>query len=411
VTLIDTLARMIDALLTENIRREPFSLYEHMRRSSPLLEVPGGSMWLVFDYDGVKRVLSEDETFSSAVKPPIGPSPEWINFLDPPRHTKLRAVILKAFTPRSIANLEPRILEISRALLDRHLPRGEMDMVADYAALLPQMVIAEMIGLRTSDLPRFQRWTEGILALAYHLTSGGDTAQRVTDEAVAVKAEMRAYLDLEMGRRRRAPADDLLTRLVEAEVDGDRLSADETLGFFQLLVAAGTETTTHLVDNAILCLLDNPAELARVRAAPELLPRAIEEVLRYRSPAQVMIRETKRDVEMHGRTIPARTLVGAMIGSANRDHGQFPEPDRFDVGRDPNPHLALGYGIHFCLGAALTRLEGRIALSHLLALGGLRRATGEPWTPCKGILGHGPMSLPIRFESVRARVEPLRKRA
>src|SRR5204862_1257589 len=157
-----------------------------------------------------------------------------------------------------------------------------------------------------------------------------------------------------------------LSRLVEAEVDGERLSADEVLGFVQLLLVGGQETTVNLINNAILCFIEHPDQLARLRAKPELLPSAIEEVLRFRSPLQWMPRATRRDVEMHGGVIPAGKLVLPMIGSANRDPKQFPDAGRFDITRDPNPHIAFGHGIHACLGAPLARLEARIALTDLL---------------------------------------------
>jgi len=226
-------------------------------------------------------------------------------------------------------------------------------------------------------------------------------------EHAAVKEEMRAYLSDLIEARRKAPRDDLLTRLVEAEVDGERLTEEELLGFFQLLLSAGTETTTNLINNAILCLVENPDQLARLRAAPDLLPSAIEEVLRYRSPGQVMYRETKRDVEMHGQVIPAGRFVLAVIGSANRDPQQFRDPDRFDIGRDPNPHIAFGHGIHFCLGAALSRLEARVALSDLLErVKGFELASDEPWEPRKALHVHGPIRLPIRFEPGRRVAAP-----
>jgi cytochrome P450 len=194
-----------------------------------------------------------------------------------------------------------------------------------------------------------------------------------------------------------------LTRLVEAEVDGERLTQQDILGFFQLLLLAGSETTTNLINNALLCLVENPEQLARLRAEPELLPTAIEEVLRYRSPLQWMFRQTRRDIEMHGQTIPAGKLVLAMIGSANHDPQQFRESSRFDITRDPNPHIAFGHGIHFCLGAALARLESRIALSDLLKrVKGFELASDEPWEPRKGLHVHGPTRLPIRFEPGRA---------
>jgi cytochrome P450 len=228
---------------------------------------------------------------------------------------------------------------------------------------------------------------------------GGEAGAKALNEFRAVTAEMNDYLTDMIGQRRTTPKDDLLTRLIEAEVDGDRLTQQEILGFFQLLLVAGQETTTNLINNAILCLLENPGERTRLRGRMDWLPSAIEEVLRYRSPFQWTPRVTTRDVEMHGQVIPAGKRVLAMIGSANRDPAQFRDPGRFDITRDPNPHIAFGHGIHFCLGAPLSRLEARIALSDLLErVRGFELAGSEPWEPRKALHVHGPVRLPIRFE-------------
>jgi cytochrome P450 len=217
-------------------------------------------------------------------------------------------------------------------------------------------------------------------------------------EHAAAKNEMKAYVADLLAARRRAPEGDLLTRLVEAEVDGERLTDDEILGFFQLLLAAGIETTTNLIGNAVLCFLESPGALARVEAAPDAWPTAIEEILRYRSPGQMMFRQARRDVTLRGGTVPAGAFVLAMIGAANRDPAQFQDPGRFDVARTPNPHLAFGHGAHFCLGAALARLEARIALPDLLGRArDLALASDAPWEPRKALHVHGAQRLPIRF--------------
>ncbi|XXU66005.1 cytochrome P450 [Sorangium sp. So ce1097] len=385
-------------LFPEEMRRDPYPLYDQMRSSSPVLHVAPLDLWMIFDHEGVKRALTDHEAFSSVVTPVTGKAPDWLIFSDPPRHTKLRAIVMRAFTARSVAALEPRVREVSRELLDQQIERGEMDLALDYAGLLPTIVIAEMLGIPLADRARFLRWSEAIVNLSYAI-SGGDEAERMMSEHAAAKDEMEAYLAEVLKARRRAPKDDLLTRLVEVEVDGERLTDDEILGFFQVLLAAGTETTTNLIDNAILCLIEWPEELARLRASPDVLPSAIEEVLRYRSPVQIAFREARRDVEVHGQVIPAGKLVVPVIGSANRDPQQFRDPDRFDIGRDPNPHVAFGQGVHFCLGAPLARLEARIALSDLLSrLRGLELASKEPWEPRKPLNMLGPARLPIRFE-------------
>ena len=385
-------------LHSDAMRRDPYPVYDRLRAASSVLRDPRSDFWMVFDYEGVRRALTDPEAFSSRAAPPGGGALDWMIFFDPPRHTKLRALIARAFTPRSVANLEPRIRELSRGLLDAVIERGQMDLAADYAVPLPLLVIAEMLGIPAADRSRFRGWVDAILGMIYTVT-GGEAAARAVREFGAATAEMGAYLAELLARRRSVPEDDLLTRLVGAEVDGERLTEKEILSFFQLLLLAGSETTTNLIGNAVLCLAENPDQFGRLRAAPDLLPSAIEEVLRYRSPVQAVFRQTRADVAMHGQTIPAGKLVLAMIGSANRDPRQFPDAGRFDVARDPNPHVAFGHGIHFCLGAPLARLEARVALPDLLGrLRGLALVADEPWEPRKAFHVHGPARLPVRFE-------------
>ncbi len=390
---------MLHHFANEDVRRNPFPIYDEMRSRSPVLAMPGGDIWMIFDYEGVKRALNDPEPFSSRAAPPGGQPFDWLIFSDPPRHTKLRAIILRAFTPRVVAGLEPRIRELANTLLDQAIERGAFDFAADFAVPLPIMVIAEMIGIPLTDRPRFKQWSDAILGLSETVTGGDEAVKAATAFGVA-RAEMKTYTNDLLRQRRAAPREDLLTALVHAEVEGDRLTDDEILGFFQLLLLAGSETTTNLIGNAILCFLDNPEQLAQVRARPDLLPSAIEEVLRYRSPVQAVFRQTKRDVELHGHTIPAGKLVLAVIGSANRDSQQFQAAAKFDITRDPNPHIAFGHGIHFCLGAPLARLEAKIALGDFLKRAKNFEPTGsEPWTPRKGFHVHGPTRLLLSLKS------------
>jgi len=378
-------------LFSDDARRDPFPLYEQARRVAPVFREPRSGIWMVFDYEGVRRVLTEHEAFSSRH------GPDWMNFSDPPRHSKLRALVSKAFTPRSIVNLEPRIRELSRGLLDRVAGRGGMDVAADLAVPLPMLVIAEMLGIPPADRERFVRWNDVLLDMGQAVVGSPETGA-VVGRYTAATAEMSDYLIGLLADRQSDPKDDLLTRLLAADVDGQRLTHEEILGFFQLLLLAGSETTTNLINNAVVCFMDHPDQLARVRERPGLLPSAIEEVLRYRSPLQWMYRVTRRDVELHGKTVPPGEMVLAMIGSANRDPGVFADPERFDVAREPNPHLAFGHGVHFCLGAPLARLEAKIALGDFLErVQEFRPATGEPWEPRKGLHVHGPARLPIVF--------------
>jgi cytochrome P450 len=383
--------------LSADVRRNPFPLYEQLRRVSPIVHDARSGVWMIFDHDGVKRVLNDNEAFSSNVM--RGTTAKWLVFQDAPRHTKLRALVMSAFTPKTVSSLEPRIRRLSGELLDWVIEQGEMDIVSDYAVPLPMMVIAEMLGIPTQDWPSFREWSDVILNLS-HTLPGGDRALKAAEEFRGVTAEMSEYLSTLIEQRRRQPTGDLLTRLVHAEVDGERLQPDEILGFFQLLLVAGHETTTNLIANSMLSFLDYPDQLERLRARPELLESAIEEVLRFRSPVQWMMRMPRRSVELHGETIHVGTMVLPMIGSANRDENVFRDADRFDISRDPNPHIAFGHGIHFCIGAALSRLEARIALPDLLSrLGDFEFAGVSAWEPRDALHVHGPASLPIRFSA------------
>jgi cytochrome P450 len=390
-------------LFSDEMRRNPFPAYDQVRAAAPVVHLAPLDVWLLFDYDAVRRALVDHDAFSSDLThaPGHGNPGQWFIFYDPPRHTKLRAIISKAFTPRVVANLEPRIRELSRELLDATTDRGTMDLAADFAVPLPMRVIAELLGVPAADWPRYRRWSDVILTIA-NTISQDEAAARAIEEFRAVTAEMRAWLPDLIAQRRAAHADDLLTRLVEAEVDGDRLTPDEVLGFVQLLLVGGQETTADLITNAVLCFIEHPDQFARLRAAPDLLPAAIEEVLRFRSPVQWTPRATRRAVEVHGQTIPAGKIVLPMIGSANRDPKQFRDPAAFDITREPNPHLAFGHGVHACLGAPLARLEARIALTDLLARADeIALASDEPWEPRKALNVYGPSRLPIHFRPRR----------
>jgi cytochrome P450 len=379
-------------LFSEEGRRNPYPLYEELRQAAPVLHVPAFDAWLVLDYADVKRVLSDPDAFSSKL------GPRWMIFSDPPRHTKLRALVSRAFSSQVVTSLEGRIRQLSRGLLDAMSPRGEVDLAADFSIPLPMMVIAEMLGVADTDRPRLKRWSDAALGISLDLLGNAD-GTRALQEFAAATAEMDVHLAAQIEQRRSKPHDDLLARLIEAEVDGERLSREEILGFFQLLLVGGQETTTHLINNAMLAFLEHSSELARLRSAPELLPAAIEEVLRHRSPFQWTPRVTRRDTELSGSRIPAGKRVLAMLGAANRDPKQFRDPKRFDAARDPNSHLAFGHGIHFCLGAQLARAEARIALGELLERWkSFERVSDAPWTPGKAIHVLGPARLPIRFE-------------
>ncbi len=376
---------------------DPFPWYARMRADSPVYFDPRQETWHVFGYDDVQRVLSDHASFSSergrGRGDPLGAS---IISLDPPRHRQLRSLVTQAFTPRAVARLEPRIETITRELLDGALADGKttMEIVNDLATPLPVTVIAELLGIPAEDRDRFKLWSDAIVHGAH--------SRAVQSATKALSADwypqMVGYFLGMIEQRRQQPRDDLISGLTEAQVDGEYLTPQELLGFCILLLIAGNETTTNLIGNAILAFDEQPEAQERLRQAPDLLPSAIEEALRYRSPVQSMFRVAAREVELGGQTIPQDTWIVAWIGSANRDGAQFPDPDHFDVARTPNRHVAFGHGIHFCIGAPLARLEARIALGALLErTRDLRIAPDAHLEALGGNIVFGVQQLPITF--------------
>jgi cytochrome P450 len=377
----------------------PFPWYREMRESALVHFDQRFSSWNVFGYGDVQRVLSEHTTFSSEYGGQAGRDPLASSLIntDPPRHRQLRTLVTQAFTPRAVAQLGPRISQITHELLDRVAGAGEMDLVGDLAYPLPVIVIAEMLGIPTEDRDRFKRWSDAIV-------SGSDEGLAQTvGEGTNPHVEMATYFMQMIERRRQEPQDDLISALLAAQIDGEHLSQMELLGFCILLLIAGNETTTNLIGNAILCLDEHPDALERLRDEPELWPSAIEEVLRYLSPVQSMYRVAKTDATLGDQEIRAGQFVIAWIGSANRDEVQFPAADTFDITRTPNRHLAFGHGIHFCLGAPLARLEASIALPAIVErLPNLKRRHEVPLRPMGGTIVFGTRNLPVTFTPSRA---------
>ncbi len=381
-------------LFSADVRRNPGPTYDDLLRTAPVLHLARPDLWVVSSYDLVKRVLTDHDAFSSALSD--GPATSmWLLFLDPPRHTKLRGLVTRAFTPRAVAALEPRIRAVSRGLVESLAGRDAFDLVVEYALPLPLLVIAEMLGAPARDHPTFRSWSDDVLGLV-HSVAGSPGAAAAVERFRATHDAMRSYLEELLGERRARPRDDLLTALGDACVEGERLTLDELLGFFELLLVAGHETTTNLVANAVLAFVEHPDALAAVRADAGLLPTAVEEVLRLRSPVQTTFRVARRDIALGGADIPKGARVLPLIGAANRDPSRFAAPERFDVTRDPNPHVAFGHGIHFCIGASLARLEARIALTDLLSTFASFELVTREWEPRDPFHVHGPASLLIR---------------
>ena len=373
---------------TEDRTLNPFPWYRQMRETDPIHFYPDYRAWQVFRYADVLRVLSDSAVFSSNIsggserQDPLAAS---IVTTDPPRHRQLRNLVTQAFTPRAVAGLADRITTIVNDLLDHVVARGQMDIVDDLAYPLPVIVIAELLGIPQEDRPRFKAWSDAVVGASMGV--GGNP-----------QAEMSAYFLQMIEQRRQEARDDLISALLNAQIDGVHLTQRELLGFCVLLLVAGNETTTNLIGNAVLSLDEHPEVMAELRADPDLIPAAIEEVLRYRSPVQMMYRRAATDVTLDGRPIRAGQMVMAQIGSANRDAAQFPDPDRFDIKRTPNRHIAFGHGIHFCIGAPLARLESKIALTLMLErLPDLRRVPSIALQGTGSPIVYGVKHLPVTF--------------
>ena len=328
--------------------------------------------WQVLGHPETSAILSDPAVFSSnltALQPKQNDLELFQrgNFvqMDPPQHRKLRTLVSQAFTPRVVAGLEPRIAELTTQLLDQVGER--FDLIDALAYPLPVVVIAELLGIPPSDRGLFREWADVLLGQE---VDPDQAVAEVSEQAVMAVAptmrQMNAYF-LDYIRSRRAnPGTDLTSKLVQAEVDGERLVDEEIVGFVGLLLIAGHITTTATLGNSLVSFQDNPEAAAEVRADPMLLPAAIEEVLRVRTPFPRLGRIAKVDTEVGGVVIPAGQIVVPWLAAANRDQRVFTEPDRFDIHRKPNPHLSFGHGIHFCLGAPLARLEARVAMRLLL---------------------------------------------
>jgi cytochrome P450 len=393
------------------VRRDPYALYERGRREHPAfrhVELPM-PLVSVFRYGDVQAVLRDHGLFSNdfargralppEVKKLAEQAPPSMLGMDPPDHTRLRSLVNKAFTPRIVRQLEPRLREVAHDLLDAALEAREVDLVEALTYPLPVTAIAEIIGVPLADREQFKVWSDqavATLGTGFFAPPSVEQFQR----QLALREEMHRYFIPLAESRRREPKDDLLTGLVQAEHEGSRLSHEEMLAMLVLLLVAGNETTTTLIGNAVLALLDHPGELKRLRDDPALLPTAIDEVLRFESPVQFDPRRVTRATEIAGAPLAENTLVLSWLGSANRDERAFERPEVFDVGRRKNPHLAFGFGTHHCLGHNLARLEASVALEVLLARTSSFERTDEGLLP----LHPSPVfkavtKLPLRLEA------------
>ncbi|HVH19395.1 MAG TPA: cytochrome P450 [Myxococcota bacterium] len=360
------------------VRRDPYALYERGRREHPAFLHTGLPVSLVsiFRYADVQAVLRDTALFSNdfgrgrALAPEIQQlaeqAPPSMLGMDPPDHTRLRSLVNKAFTPRIVRQLEPRLRAVAHELLDEALERRDVDLVQALTYPLPVTAIAEIIGVPPADREQFKVWSDQAVATLGTAFFAPPTVEQFQRQ-LAVRDEMSRYFVPLAEQRKREPKDDLLTGLVQAEHEGSKLDHAEMLAMLVLLLVAGNETTTTLIGNAVLSLLEHPGELKRLRDDPALMQLAVDEVLRFESPVQFDPRRANHDTQIAGTPIAENTLVLSWIGSANRDERVFGRPEVFDITRQKNPHLAFGYGTHHCLGHNLARLEASVALEVLLA--------------------------------------------
>ena len=402
----------LDSVLTdEGFTQDPYPAYRRLREEAPVFWSEAWGAWLMTRLDDVTVCLRDHDRFSSrgrlvelidalpeAARADAQPLREHFStsgliHSDPPDHTRMRSLISRAFSPRMMAALEPRIRQIVGQLLDRIEPGEPFDVMAALAYPLPAIVIAELLGARPGDRDRFRSWSDGIVAF--------QGQGRAIPEAVPISArsvaEMRAYIGELVAERRTARHEDLLANLVAAEEEGDRLTLDEIYSTCVTFLIGGHETTTSLIANGLHSLLRHPDQLAALRANGDLMAGAIEECLRFESPIQRTFRRVEADTEFEGHHMRKDQIIVQLLGAANRDAAHFEQAETFDISRRPNRHIAFGSGVHFCIGAPLARLEARVALRALLERWPrLELATGQVEWQTEKALFRCVRSLPVR---------------
>ncbi|HKQ66740.1 MAG TPA: cytochrome P450 [Methylomirabilota bacterium] len=382
---------------------DPYPTYHRLRAEDPVHHSPLG-FWVLTRYEDVSSVLRDPrfikEPLAALVAARFGaevPRGVGLSMLDrdPPDHTRLRSLVSTAFTPRVVEGLRPRIQQIVDNLITRAEAAGGMDVIEEFAYPIPVNVICEMLGVPVADHDRFKGWS---LDIARGLDSIWlPTDSEIPRRSAASRHAISGYFRSLIAERRASPRSDLLSALIAAEASGDKLSEEELVATCILLLIAGHETTVNLIGNGMLALLRHRAELRRLRETPGLITSAVEELLRYDGPVQRTARVASADATIGGRTIAKGDMVMPFIGAADRDPAQFPEPDRLDLSRSDNRHIAFGWGIHFCLGAPLARVEGQIAIDALVRrLPGLALATHEPEYR-QSLTLRGLKTLPVKF--------------
>ncbi len=360
-------------LTSAEVREDPYPTYHALRRIDPVHRLRLIDAWVLTRYRDVEAVLRDHRRFGNAGRILVQTVPLSLLDLDPPEHTRLRALVSKAFTPKAVAMLRTHIEETTAHLLDAVPGTGRFDLIAALAYPLPVTIIAEMLGVRPRDRDRFEEWSN-VLALTVDPLLSRGQVDRIRNAA----EEAYAYFETIIDERRRRPREDLVSALLAAEEEGDRLTHEEMLSAMLLILMAGFETTRNLIGNGMLALLRNPHQMQRLRSDPELLDSAIDELLRYDSPGQLNGRCAREDAELGGKRIRAGDVVISVIGAANRDPEVFDDPDTLDIGRREKSHLSFGRGVHYCLGAALAVMEARIAFAAVLDRFASIRLAAEP---------------------------------
>ena len=333
---------------TSEFQDRIWDVYRTLRDAHPVYFDSAKNQHVLSRFDDVWRAVNDWESFSNVVAEAENFLPQMI-YMDPTRHTELRALVSRAFTPKRVAEVEPVARSIARELVDEIAERGRCELQHEYAAVLPSMVIAKLIGVPDEHVESFRSWTESFLEI-----QGPQDYMESLGKCYELFAEL-------LAERRKRPGDDLMSALLAAEVDGQRLSEEELLGFCFLLVLAGNDTTASLIGSGIVLLAEHPDQRSMLVQDPSLWPNAVEEMNRIESPTQVLPRTATREVEFYGTTIPPDSRVMLIWGAANHDERQYDDPERFDINRAITKHLAFGHGIHYCLGANLARLEARVA--------------------------------------------------
>ena len=360
-------------LTSPEVRADPYDTYRCLREIDPVHRMRLIRAWVLTRYRDIEGVLRDHRRFANGGRILVETVPLSLLEIDPPEHTRLRALVSKAFTPRAVAALRSRIEQITAGLLDAVAGKDRFDLIAALAYPLPVTIIAEMLGVRPRDMDRFEQWSHA-LALSVDPLLGRDQIQFIKSAAEQAYEYFESIID----ERRRAPREDLVSGLLAAEEEGDRLTHEELLSVMLLILVAGNETTRSLIGNGMLALLRHPDQLRRLRHDPTLLDAAVDELLRYDSPVQLNGRLVREDVEIGGKLIRAGEVVISAIGAANRDPEVFDHPETLDIGRQETSHLSFGRGIHYCLGAPLALLEARVAFAALLDRFATIRLAGEP---------------------------------